>query len=421
MRFRRLCVVLPLALATLGLTAAPAQAATTSRTTTGSCVDGGGVTWHTKVVWGSSYVAGDGVTRVAVDYAGWTSTVESVPTDSSVKTYDATGRLIQTLTHTATVNYRQGSISAARNPANPPSGGARVLVALGRDGDGFGGCSISHAQSQTQAQSADPVVAAVGDIACSPGTPVTAQTCQQQAVSDSILAAAPAAFLPLGDNQYPDGTLAQYRGSYHPSYGRLKATTSPTPGNHEYNTSGAAGYFDYFGTAAGLRSKAYYSFDVGAWHVVSLNSERDIAAAGVQLTWLKNDLAAAKNPCTMAILHKPRFSSGEHGDDAAMKPFVDALVAGRAELLLAGHDHHYERFAPQTGDGSASSTGVTEIVTGTGGKSLYDVNRVAANSVSRSHSGFGWLKLTLHPTSADVRYVPVAGNTFSDQKTIACR
>lgn len=411
----RLGPVLILPLLALGPTASTAGAASTL-TTTRSCVDRGGVTWHTKVVWGSTYVASDGTTKVSVDFAGWTSTLDSVATDSQVSTYDGSGRLVQTLTRTATVAYRQGTVYTARNPLNPLSGRASIKITLGRDGDGYGNCTVTHQQSVTAA----PLVAAVGDIACAPGAATSAKACQQQAVSDSILAAKPAVLLALGDNQYPNGTLEQYRGSYHRSFGRLKAITSPAPGNHEYNTAGAAGYYGYFGTAAGERSRGYYSHDVGAWHVVVLNSERDISTSGTQLAWLKRDLAAHPNRCTLAVLHKPRFSSGDHGDHSAMKPFFDALVAARAELLLSGHDHDYERFARQTGSGASSGSGLTQIVSGAGGKNLYPFRSVKANSVARSNAGFGWLQLTLRPTAADLRFVPVGTNTYTDRATITC-
>ena len=351
-----------------------------------------------------------------MDYASWTSTLGLMPTDSTVRTYSGAGRLLQTLNRTATVDYLQGTVSGARNPINPPSGGATILIKVGRDGDGFADCTVRHSQSAT----ADPVIAAVGDMVCAPGSAVTTSTCQQRAVSDSIIAAKPVALLTLGDNQYNDATLTQFQTSYEPSYGRLKAITSPTAGNHEYNTAGASGYFDYFGTAAGNRSMGYYSHDIGSWHVVTLNSERDITSTGAQLRWLKNDLATHSYACTLAVLHKPRFSSGVHGSNTAMTPFVDALVAGQAELMLAGHDHHYERFAPQTGSGAASNSGLTQIVAGTGGKSLYPTT-TAPNSIARSAAGFGWLKLTLHPTSADLQFVPVAGNTFIDRQTVTCR
>jgi hypothetical protein len=398
------------------VTAAPGHSFTSTRTTTGSCTDGGGVRWHTKVVWGATYVL-NGVRKVSVDYAGWTSPLGSVATDSSVRSYSGAA-LVQDLTRTATVDYRQGTTSVVRNPANPRSGAARIVISLGRDGDGAGSCSVTHSESTART---DPVVATVGDMVCPSGTPVTPTSCQQKAVSDSILAAAPNVFIPLGDNQYQEGALAQYRAAYEPSFGRLKSVTSPVPGNHEYQTADAAGYFTYFGTAAGVPSKGYYSFDVGAWHVIALNSEKDLAATGAQVAWLEQDLAAHPNTCTMAVLHKPRFSSGSHGSNAAMKPFVDALVAARAELVLSGHDHDYERFAPQDGSGRATSAGVVQVVSGMGGRSLYDYPVLAPNSVSRHNDGFGWVQLTLHPTSADLRYVGVGTNTYTETTNIACR
>jgi len=413
--FGRLGIAMVVAASLLGLATPPAQAATT-RTTTRSCTDAGGVTWHTKVVWGNTYVSA-GVTKVVVDRASWTTTLGSVPTDSDVRTYDGSGRLAKKAVRTSSVDYRQGTVEDGRNPTDPPSGGAKVVITLGRDGDGFAGCTVTHRQSDT----ADPIVAAAGDMVCPTGAQVTATTCRQKAVSDSIVAARPAAFLALGDNQYDSGSLAEFKRAYQPSYGRLRAITSPIPGNHEYYTAGADGYFDYFGTAAGLRSKGYYAQDIGAWHVTALNSERDISTGGAQLAWLKKDLAAHKNACTMAILHKPRFSTGNHGSNAAMKPFFDALVAARAELVLSGHDHDYERFPPQTGAGALSSSGVTQVVVGTGGKELNGRVSKTANAVVRSQDGPGWLKLTLHPTSVDLHYVGVAGNPFTDRKTISCR
>ena len=413
---RLLWAILTLSLVMLGVTAPPAQAASTL-TTTGSCVDGGGMTWHTKVIWGGNYRSSTGKSKVSVDYAGWTSTLGRLRTDSIVRTYDGAGRLVQTLKRTATVNYQLGTVYAARNPVNPPSGRPRIVITVGRDGDGFANCSVTHSPSAT----ADPVIAAVGDLACAPNSPVTPTTCQHATVSDSIVAAAPAAFFTLGDNQYQRGTLAEYQSVYGPSYGRLKKITRPTPGNHEYQTAGAEGYFSYFGTAAGSPSRGYYSQDVGAWHVVTLNSELDIDAAGRQLAWLKADLAAHQDRCTLAVQHKARFSSRGHPYNVDFKPFFDALVDANAELLLSGHDHHYERFAPQTGSGEANANGVTQIVVGTGGKDIYIAGTLSPNSVVQSSSGFGWLQLTLHPSSADVHFVPVGGNAFTDRHTITCK
>lgn len=405
--------------AALGLTARPGEAAantsTPSRTTTRSCVDGGGVTWHTKVVWGGTYVASNGVRKISVSYAGWTSTLGSIATDSSVQTYSGKGKLLSTLKRTATVNYQQGTVYKFRNPLNPPVGG-KIVIRMSQDDDGFPSCKVTHAQPTT----ADPVIAAVGDMVCPLTYSVTSTRCQQMAISDSISAAKPAALFTLGDNQYYEGTLAQFQGAYAPSYGRMKAITNPALGNHEYRTPGAAGYFDYFGTAGGDRMKGYYSQDVGSWHVVTLNSEQDTGAAGGQMAWLKNDLATHTDKCTLAITHRPLFSAGREGSYPSMKPFYDALVAAHAELLLSGHDHDYERFKPQTGNGTASSTGLIQIVTGTGGKNVTGWDTVVANTAVRSHAGFGWTKVTLHPTSADLSYVPVGANTFTDHTTIKC-
>jgi hypothetical protein len=414
---RRAVLVMFSAFLLLQLPATPADAAGSSRVTTASCMDAGGVMWHTKVRWDPTYQTSSGSTKVAVDYAGWTSTLGLISTDASVKTYDGSGRLVGTLSRTGTVDYQQGTVYDSRNPVNPVSGDAKVTIRLGRNGDGYAGCTVTHRQTATAA----PVVAAAGDLVCAPGRPVTPLTCQHQAVSSSILAAKPAAFLALGDTQYEDGAPAHYQQAYQPSFGRLRGLTRPVPGNHEYRTPRAAGYFGYFGTAAGDSSKGYYSFDVGAWHLVALNSEQDISATGAQLAWLRNDLAAHDHRCTLALVHRPRFSSGGHGNDTSMKPFFDALVDARAELVLSGHDHDYERFTPMTGAGSLSDSGVTQLVVGTGGKSLNGTVTAANNSVVRSQAGHGWLKLTLRPTSADLSYVGVGENPFTDRKTISCR
>lgn len=211
-----------------GLSAHPVQAAIpTTTTTTGSCMDGGGVTWHTKVVWGGTYRAAGG-TKVAVDYAGWTSTLGVLATDSLVRTYEGKGRLVRALSGTATVDYQQGTTYARRNPVNPALVGAKVVITLGRHADGFGNCSVTHALPTAGARQ-NPVVAAVGDMACEPDAPVTATTCQHKAVSDSILQARPDAFFTLGDNAYYEGTSEQFDKAYHPAYGRPPEHLHPGP------------------------------------------------------------------------------------------------------------------------------------------------------------------------------------------------
>jgi hypothetical protein len=281
-------------------------------------------------------------------------------------------------------------------------------------------------------------VAAAGDIACDPGSASfnggsgTPSACRQRYTSDLLLDPGLDAVLPLGDLQYSNATLAKFKQSYDPSWGRVKSITRPVPGNHEYKTASAAGYFDYFnGTGvangpAGRRGKGYYSFDLGDWHLIALNSECSQVAGGCaegspQNDWLEADLAAHPSDCTLAYWHNPRFSSGsEHGDDPAMAPFWKDLYAARAEVVLNGHDHSYERFRPQTPARVANAQGIREFVVGTGGKSLTPFGTVKPHSVVRQAHTYGILELTLRPGGYTWRFVPEAGKTFTDTGTGSC-
>jgi hypothetical protein len=266
----------------------------------------------------------------------------------------------------------------------------------------------------------DPVIAAVGDIACSPGSAV-GTNCRHKAVSDKILADTELKnVLLLGDNQYESGTLAAYQQSYDPTFGRFKAITKPVPGNHEYNTPNATGYYDYFGDLAGDRTKGYYSYDIGAWHFVALNSEKDISPTGAQVAWLKADLAAHPNKCVAAHWHKPRWSTGaQHGDNTAMGVFVQALYDANADLIMVGHDHDYERFQPLNPAGQLDDArGLVEIVSGEGGRSHYGVAGRLTTAV-KDNTSYGYSRLTLHPDSADITFVPAVG-TFTDNYRLTC-
>jgi hypothetical protein len=281
--------------------------------------------------------------------------------------------------------------------------------------------------SVPSADAADPVVMAAGDIACDPADPNyngglgTASFCRMRAVSDLLVAGAPTAVLPLGDNQYEDGALAKYQQSYDPSWGRVKAISRPIPGDGDYGVSGAAGYFDYFGAAAGTRGKGYYSYDVGAWHVIALNSAcQKVGGCGPgspQEQWLRADLAAHPADCTLAYFHKPRFSSGT--DFTTVDTFWRDLYAAGAEIVLSGDRHIYERFAPQNPDGAADPNGIREFIVGTGGKNLGSIGTIQANSQVRAKT-FGVLKLTLHAGSYDWNFVPAAGQSFTDSGSTSC-
>ena len=263
----------------------------------------------------------------------------------------------------------------------------------------------------------DPVFVGAGDIAScsSSGDEATAN------LLDNI----PGTVYTLGDNAYESGSSAEFLNCYNPSWGRHKARTRPSVGNHEYYTAGASGYYNYFGAAAGDPSKGYYSYNLGAWHIISLNSMCEnvggCGAGSPMVTWLKGDLA--DNPsCTLAYWHHPVFSSGsEHGNDPKMIPSWDALYAAGADVVLSGHDHDYERFAPQTSNGTADpDRGIREFVVGTGGKSHYAFGAIRANSQVRNSDTNGVLKLTLHASSYDWQFVPEAGKTFSDAGTDSC-
>ena len=266
-------------------------------------------------------------------------------------------------------------------------------------------------------------IAAVGDAACTPGSATTASTCRQLQVAGQLAAdASVTEVLALGDLQYENGELAGFQTSYDASYGQVKAKTRPVPGNHEYNTAGATGYYTYFGAAAGDPTKGYYSFDVGTkWHLVALNSNCSVvacAAGSQQEQWLRADLAASARPCTIAFWHHPRFSSGSHGDDTTVTPLWSALADAGAEMVLTGHDHLYERFDPQTASGAADANGIREFVVGTGGRSLYAFGAPHANSAARV-STFGYLKLVLGDSAYSWQFV-AEGGAVLDSGSGAC-
>jgi hypothetical protein len=256
--------------------------------------------------------------------------------------------------------------------------------------------------------SADPVVAAAGDIS---DDSLSGQDRTDELVVNQGLHAV----LTLGDNQYSSGSLADFQQYYHPTWGRAKSITRPSPGNHD--DCPESGYDDYFGARA---PGCWYSFDIGDWHFISLDSNR--ASDPAQLAFLDSDLAGATERCVAAYWHHATFSSGSsHGSDSRTRPFWDALYAAGADLVLVGHDHTYERFAPQTPLGQRDDTrGLREFVVGTGGRSHYGFDSPIANSQVRNNNTFGVLKLTLHAASYDWQFVPEAGKTFTDSGSQAC-
>jgi hypothetical protein len=283
----------------------------------------------------------------------------------------------------------------------------------------------------TPPPSSFPVIAAAGDIACDPANPTfnngngTPTQCHQRFTSDLLVGRNLAAVLTLGDNQYEYGSLSQFRGSYDPSWGRVKSITHPTIGNHEYQGPGGApnGYFDYFGAAAGNRNEGWYSFSVGSWNLIALNSAchavGGCAVGSPQVDWLTQELQQLGGACTLVYWHHPRFSSGAMGS-RAFQDFWRVIYDRNADVVLNAHEHFYERFAPQDPFGNPDEArGLRQFTVGTGGKSLTDFTHVEPNSVFRG-KGFGVLEMTLRPGAYSWRFVPEAGGTMTDSGTGVC-
>ena len=263
-------------------------------------------------------------------------------------------------------------------------------------------------------------IVAAGDIACDPAHNVGAPAdCDQAATAAQIGQLHPTAVLALGDTQYENGTAAGYKSVYGPTWGQYRSITYPAIGNHEYLTSGASGYFGYFGVPA------YYSYNLGNWHMVSLDSECShvggCGAGSRQEAWLLADLAANPSQCTLAYWHEPRWSSGEHSDAAQMSTIWADLVAARVDVVLSGHNHDYERFAPLNATGQPDPLGTTEFVVGTGGKNHYGFTAAPLpGEVVRNDKSFGVIDMTLSPAGYSWKFVPAPGYTFTDSGSASC-
>ena len=305
-------------------------------------------------------------------------------TDNLVASVDARGRVTGNSPGAATVTATsEGKIGTAAITVTtaPPSGSTHVLVGAGDIANGGGG-------AEATAKLLDRIA----------GTVFT-----------------------TGDNAYPDGTDADYAQHYEPTWGRHKARTRPCPGNHDYSTANAAPYYRYFGANAGPAGRGYYSYDLGGWHIISLNSNIGMGTGSAQEQWLRADLAANAKDCILAYWHHPRFSSGSHGSSTETKPLFQALYDAGAEIVVVGHDHNYQRFAPQTPTGQADPVrGIRQFVAGMGGSSHYSFSKPIANTEAYNVDAYGVLKLTLGPGSYSWEFVPVAGKTYTDSGSGTC-
>ncbi|HZQ68768.1 MAG TPA: metallophosphoesterase [Terriglobales bacterium] len=282
-------------------------------------------------------------------------------------------------------------------------------------------CARSHAENKNAPPaSSDPVLVGAGDIA-------SCDDLRGAQATAKLIESIPGTVFAAGDLAYPQGTDEQFANCYGPTWGRFKDRTRPAPGNHEYRSNGASGYNHYFGAAAGDPARGYYSYDLGAWHIVVLNSECiPVGGCGPdspQGKWLRQDLAQHPVACTLAYFHRPLFSSGTaHGSEPEMRPLWQMLHTAGADVVINGHDHDYERFAPQDPDGKPdASHGIREFVVGTGGKNSHRAfGQTQPNSEIRNADTFGVLKLTLHRLSYDWQFIPEAGRSFTDSGSGNC-
>jgi hypothetical protein len=304
-------------------------------------------------------------------------------------------------------------LAACQSPTPSPTatGGPTTSTAPGAP-------STSALPAPTTAAGRAATLLAAGDIASctSQGDEATASLLEARSQADAVAV--------LGDAAYETGSRTEYANCYEPTWGRFKAKTHPALGNHDYLTARAAGYFGEFGAAAG-DSLGWYSYDLGPWHVVVLNSNCEVvgcATGGTQEKWLRADLAAHPAQCTLAYWHHPRFTSGTtHGPSTAVAPLFAALHEMGADVVLAGHEHMYERFAALDAAGNPDpARGIRSFVVGTGGASHYPIGPPAPGSEVRNNDTFGVLVLTLRADRYDWQFVPEPGKSFVDSGSGMC-
>jgi PKD repeat protein len=310
--------------------------------------------------------------------------------------------------------------STAQNPTHTYSSAGTYSVRL-TVGNAGGSDTLTRTDliSATTPPPPDPgaaVLVGAGDIAKCTSTVDEATA--------ALVEAIPGAVFTAGDNVYENGTATEFANCYDPSWGRFKSRTRPTVGNHEYGTAGASGYFGYFGAAAGEAGKGYYSYDVGSWHIVALNSECSIvscAAGSVQEQWLRADLAAHPTACTMAIFHRPLFSSASTSGATAVRPLWQALYDANAELIVNGHAHVYERYAPQRPDGTLDlQRGIRQFTIGTGGVAHAGAGTLKPNNEVFENVSYGVMKFTLRAGGYDWQFIPIPGDTLNDAGSGTC-
>ncbi len=351
-------------------------------------------TWTSVNV--TSYITGNGTYNLGLTTSG--STALSLASRESGA--NAPQLVIQTGGGTApTATRTPTSTGPTRTPTRTPTSASNPTATPTR---------TSTLAPTVTSSAGDAVLVGAGDISTCSDNNDEATAKLLDGISGTVFNA--------GDNAYSSGTLSEYTNCYDPTWGRHKARTKSSPGNHEYQTSGASGYFQYFNNPP-----AYYAYNLGAWRIYSLNSEIDTSASGAQGSWLQSDLSANPKQCVLAYWHRPRWSSGStHGSASDMQALWQILYNAGADVVISGHEHNYERFAQMNATGATVSQGLREFVVGTGGVGHYGFASALSSSEVRNSSTFGVLKMTLHSGSYDWQFVPIAGSTFTDSGSANC-
>ena len=355
----------------------------------------GGITWNNR----PSLISGAADNKAAFGSNSWVE-------------YDVTSLIIGNGTYTFALvaDSTDGVVFSSREGAAPPQLVMNLEATVPTATEtSTPDTPPTDSPTPTATESGSVVLVGAGDIS------VCSRT--QDELTAQLLDNISGTVFTTGDNAYVDGTYAEYLNCYDPTWGRHKSRTKPSPGNHDYLTTGAAGYFQYFNNIP-----SYYAYDLGAWRIYALNSEINVSLSSPQVAWLANDLAANPRQCVLAYWHKPRWSSGaNHGDNMSMQAIWQMLYDAGAELVINGHEHQYERFAEMNASGAAVSQGLREIVAGTGGAVLYPFGAPKSASQVRNNTTYGVLKLTLRPNGYDWQFVPIAGSTFTDSGSDDCR
>ncbi len=360
---------------------------------------------NTWVTWDvSSYVVGNGTYSFALSSSNLTAL--------SMASREATNKPQLVIAVNASSSPTPTRSSTVQ-PSATPTGSATVQPSSTPTAIATPNATIKPSPTPTRA--ADPVIVGAGDIVIcgQPGAEETAKLLDH--IAGQVIT--------LGDNSNEQGTAAQYADCYDPTWGRQKARTRPAVGNHDYLTDNGTPFFQYFGSA--IPSRGYYSYNLGAWHIIVLNSECShtggCQSGSTQEQWLKADLAAHPSKCILTYWHEPRFSSGQWGSHDRYDAFWRDLYAAHADIVLNGHDHDYERFGLQNPSEQADPNGIREFVVGTGGASHGPFNAILPNSQVRNNNTFGVIQFTLHSASYDWKFLPVAGQSFTDSGSEACR